>query len=262
MQKEKANAVKKQDELKTQQERGKFTKPVKGKSPDTKQPDHHHEDAQTTSEETETIEKTATSENLDTETSKREQTTPKQKEQETKTPAQKETAPESNETENAEKVETYKNVLSTNSVRSKLQETQLKEAALPGFSSVKSVGSIGRRFGAGVLTLVRSEKNGKRAAFAEEVMDELGTPETVQIALSANEIAIGEKLPDGNTFNIRKSGSKGVVYSAPLIDELTEHFNLDYTGGRVSITFYKVRYVSFDGSPVAIITINEDEVTE
>ncbi|MCM3116314.1 hypothetical protein M3610_13495 [Neobacillus sp. MER 74] len=126
---------------------------------------------------------------------------------------------------------------------------------LNSFSSSKSNGINSRYVGAGVITIINSERNGKRIILSKELMEELLEPELVQIAFSSNEIAIGEEIPNNDHhFNVRKNGAKGVIYSAGLIQEITGLFNLDFSN-KVSVTFYQVRYFTQGTSKVAIITV-------
>lgn len=106
------------------------------------------------------------------------------------------------------------------------------------FIKPKTVGqSSGYRSDAGVCTVVNSKKNGKRVTFSKDVMERLGNPESIELSFTEDGVAIAEKIPEnGVSFGIRKSGHKGVIYSAGLVEEITEVFNLNFED-RVSITF-------------------------
>ena len=108
---------------------------------------------------------------------------------------------------------------------------------------------------AGVLTIVNSKKNGKRLSFAAEVIKELQVEEDVQIAFVGEGIAI---LPPSELeleqFKLKKDGSKYIIYSSPLVQEITKVYNLDYSN-RTSITFPKAKYKKEGGNKFAYIKI-------
>lgn len=87
----------------------------------------------------------------------------------------------------------------------------------------------------------------------EEVMDKLNNPTKVSISFSDERIDIGEALPNNNNqLNIKTSGKKGVIYSAGIVNEITNLYGLDFTN-RTSITFLEVEYIENEGCNVAII---------
>jgi len=109
----------------------------------------------------------------------------------------------------------------------------------------------------GVLSVVNSEKNGKRVSLPRSVMERLNNPKTLQFAFTDEEIAVGERLSGDNaTFTPRRDKEgRALIYAANLVREITEHFGLDFTN-RVSITFHDVEYHEVDGYPFAIISVN------
>ncbi|MCM3625581.1 hypothetical protein M4D70_25755 [Brevibacillus borstelensis] len=136
-------------------------------------------------------------------------------------------------------------------------ESEGEETALSGFSSSSSNGASHRTSGAGALSVTKALKNGNRTSFGAEVNKNLGYPKSVQLSFTPYEIAIAEELPNNdNYFTVKKHGAKGVIYSASLVKEITERFNLDFSD-KVSITFHKVRYVQSGQKTVAIITVHE-----
>lgn len=115
---------------------------------------------------------------------------------------------------------------------------------------------VSRAIGApGVMTIINSNKNGKRITFANDVIEKLGSFNQMQIAFSKQGLVIGEKIPSTEQyFPIKKSGAKWIIYSAGLVTEISDKFNLDFSG-RVSITFQKVSYKTIQGIKVAIISL-------
>ncbi|MCM3625509.1 hypothetical protein M4D70_25360 [Brevibacillus borstelensis] len=136
-------------------------------------------------------------------------------------------------------------------------ETEGEETGLSDFSPSSSNGASPRTSGAGVASVIKTPKNGNRMTKSKELMEKLGFPERVQISFTDREIAIAEELPNNdNYFTVKKQKSKGVIYSASLVKEITERFGLDFSD-KVSITFHKVRYVQSGQKTVAIITVQE-----
>lgn len=102
------------------------------------------------------------------------------------------------------------------------------------------------RSGKGALTLVNSEKNGKRAMVSKEVLELIGDTSEIEIGITDEGIAIAKKLPqNGTKFSLKRVGNKGAIYSSSLVNELTEAFDLDFSD-RVSITFTDAEEILID----------------
>lgn len=100
-----------------------------------------------------------------------------------------------------------------------------------------------RTFG-GKATIVNSKENGKRMTFPKSLLEELGIEENVDVSITLNGLAIGSELPENaETFQLKMSGNKGVIYSASLVQEITEVFELDFSD-RVSITFNEAEFIN------------------
>lgn len=136
------------------------------------------------------------------------------------------------------------------------QETGLDEFELTPFQSKHTSRKAG---GPCNLTIVKTLKNGKRITISEEVLERIGATETVQLASYHGGIAIGRELPGvgSSPYALKKSGKKGVVYCGPLVEELTELFGLDFSGGRTSISFHEVEYLTKDGLPMAFVPLRQ-----
>ena len=134
--------------------------------------------------------------------------------------------------------------------------TQKQQYNLENFKASKSKQKSVIRSNQGVVTIINTEKNGKRIVFLKDVMEELGNPPKILISCSDNAIAVGEKLPDNQNFlSIKYSKTKGTIYSACTVNELTEMYQLDFSN-RTSITFSEVKYTTYENHKVAIITID------
>lgn len=104
----------------------------------------------------------------------------------------------------------------------------------------------------GVITIINSKNNGKRVCIASEPMDILGNPEKIQVVLKPQGIVVGRRLPNTTKyFKVSKSGAKGVIYSYGLVEEITSKCNLEFSNGRVSLTFDKVIYKDTEDGKMA-----------
>lgn len=133
---------------------------------------------------------------------------------------------------------------------------QEQQYSLENFKASNSKQKSVIRSNQGVATIINTEKNGKRIVFPKDVIEELGNPPKILISCSDNAIAVGERLPDNQNFlSIKYSKTKGNIYSAGTVNELTEMYQLDFSN-RTSITFSEVKYTTYENHKVAIITID------
>ena len=107
---------------------------------------------------------------------------------------------------------------------------------------------------AGIMSIINS-KTGKRIIVSREIMEKLNKPERVVMSFAVDKIAIGEQLPNNDNYiNIKVLKSKGVIYSAGIVKEITDLYKLDFSN-KTSITFLDVEYVKYEENVVAIITV-------
>lgn len=162
--------------------------------------------------------------------------------------------------ENDDAIEKLKDSVSTlNEVQSEEDNEKAKrfEKLRESTHPVASVPSK-RTFGEpGVLTMVYSQRNGKRFAFILHVLKMLGDPSCLNVRINDEGILISAQHPeqDGG-FPIKKQGQKGIIYSTGLAEEIKQRFNLDFTN-RVSMTFHRIEYFTNEGQPSAFININD-----
>lgn len=122
------------------------------------------------------------------------------------------------------------------------------------FTPSKSNGITNGGTRGGVMSVVNAE-TGKRVVIKKEVLDRLGVEEKVQFSFSKGAIAIGAKIiNNSNYFNIKMGKNKGNIYSSGLVSEITDLYNLDFTG-KTSVTFDNFEYKNIQGVEVAIIKI-------
>ena len=105
----------------------------------------------------------------------------------------------------------------------KIEEViQEQQYNLENFKASKSKQKSVIKINQGVATIINTEKSGKRIVFSNNVMEELGNPPKILISCSDNAIAVGERLPDNQNFlSIKYSKTKGTIYSAGIVNELT-----------------------------------------
>lgn len=101
----------------------------------------------------------------------------------------------------------------------------------------KSVQTAKSRKGEGYITIVNSKKNGKRIELLNKLTDVINFNDSVKIGFLENELVI---VPtDANVelpiFKLKKVGTKMVIYSASLVQEIAEVLQLDFSK-RVSYT--------------------------
>lgn len=131
---------------------------------------------------------------------------------------------------------------------------EIKEGILEGFIPSNSKGVVNNSRGGGMSVV--NAKTGKRITISKLILDHIKVQDRIQFAFSDNEIAVGRELPDNeNYFNIKISKSKGNVYCAGLVLEITELYDLDFNE-KTSITFDNVQYQNIQGDNVVIIKVN------
>lgn len=107
---------------------------------------------------------------------------------------------------------------------------------------------------AGVISIINA-KSGKRIIISNEIMEILNNPSKIVMSFTEDKIAIGENLPNNdNYFNVKRMKSKGVIYSAGIVKEITEIYDLDFSN-KTSITFFDVEYAKYEDNVVAIIAV-------
>jgi len=130
--------------------------------------------------------------------------------------------------------------------------------ALSKFNSSKSRGMSTRVSEAGLLSIISTDRNGNRIILSKTLLEELNRPSSLQFSFSDDEMALGEELPENiNSFQIKKQGVKGVIYSTSLVKEITHSLQLDFTR-KASITFRDARYVEYCNKKIAIVSVPKD----
>lgn len=134
------------------------------------------------------------------------------------------------------------------------------EFDLTGFTTVSSTNnstrSAGER-GRGGLSIINSEHNGKRITLTKKWWIELGQPQTIQFAMHNHTLVLGECLGDQfPSFSWITKDQKPVLYHSALVKELANHYQLDYSNGRTSLSFGEIQLKKVNGKPVLVIEMN------
>lgn len=108
---------------------------------------------------------------------------------------------------------------------------------LEGLRAPKSTQNLKRTDGQGQITIVNSRKNGKRIELLKPLTDLMEIEDEVKIGFIENALIIFPAnakvaLP---MFSLKKVGTKKVIYSASLVQEIAEVLQLDFSK-RVSYT--------------------------
>lgn len=110
----------------------------------------------------------------------------------------------------------------------------------------------------GVLTIICSEKNGKRILLSEQMKETLGIKDTVQLGFLDNSLVIGKFLSENaTTLNVKTLGKKSVIYSTEAVRYIVSTLGLRFTD-KVSYTFYDVQLEEWNDVLVAILHVGGD----
>ena len=120
-------------------------------------------------------------------------------------------------------------------------------------TSVQRVGGAGEP---GVLTIVNSARNGKRLSVPTTVLDEIGATDGISVFFGPETVYLSTPVEGAVVYAGKAQGTKVLFYSAGLVDEITNELGLDFSDGRVSLTFRQVEYQSTTaGNTVAVIML-------
>lgn len=110
----------------------------------------------------------------------------------------------------------------------------------------------------GSLTMICSNKNGKRLIISEELAQILELDGSVQIGFVEDNLVLGKHLPgDGNGFLLKRQGKKPVIYSAELVHAIAEKQQIDFAN-TVSHTWYNPIMDEYENIPVVLFNPEVD----
>ena len=117
----------------------------------------------------------------------------------------------------------------------------------------------------GALTMICSEKNGKRLMLSAELVEtlDLGEEQSVQMGFIGKKLVLAKTLPgEANRFELKKAGKKYAIYSSDLVHEISRVQEISFER-TVSFTWYKpVIDETEDGVPVVLFDEGEGESNE
>lgn len=115
------------------------------------------------------------------------------------------------------------------------------------------------------LTIVNTSGNGKRLLFASKLIEHIGIPSEVQIALDEEGIAVSSNFQgiQCTPLKLRKLGKKYCVYSSQLIDVVCSHFELDFNG-KTSYSFplSAIELLNHEGIPTAFVKVRGEKLQQ
>ena len=121
-------------------------------------------------------------------------------------------------------------------------------------SSVKSL----KPRSSGGLTIVNSRKNGVRISLTKKNWELLGKVTKMEFALGDSELLVGSDLGlDTGRHSVKEQAGRPVIYNSSLVQELVEHYSLDYSGGRTSHSFSVSKQVTIKGKPALVFKMLE-----
>lgn len=144
----------------------------------------------------------------------------------------------------------------------------MSETKLTGTDTIKSLGgnidtmnintilkgarepkSSGTGRGRGVITIIDSQKNGKRISIKSSILERLKAKDTIQFAFTQEHVIIGTDI-DGiqSDFTLKdiKGSNNKVIYSADLVKEVMTELKLTSDGNKVSRTISKHEWLKDD----------------
>lgn len=116
-------------------------------------------------------------------------------------------------------------------------------------SSVKSL----KPRSSGGLTIVNSRKNGVRISLTKKNWELLGKTNVLEFGLGEQELLVGSDLYlNTGRHNVKEQAGRPVIYNSLLVQELVDHYSLDYSGGRTSHSFSVSKQVTIKGKPALV----------
>lgn len=132
-----------------------------------------------------------------------------------------------------------------------------EEFDLTGFTTVSSTNHSTRSVGArrrGGLSIINSQKNGKRITLTKKWWEALEKPTAIQLAMKEKVLVLGGHLGDDfRTFSWITKDQKPVLYHSNLVEELVQFYQLDYSNGRTSLSFSDIQLKRVSGQPALVI---------
>ena len=135
------------------------------------------------------------------------------------------------------------------------EKKPLEKLDISNIQKPKTIAPVIRKKGRADLAIVNTQKNGKRVKISKKVLEELDVKETegasIDIAFTSDSVVLSKELEGiGETFQISKDRN---IYSKDLVEEITDKFELDFTGVS-TVSFSETEYQQFsNGCVVALV---------
>lgn len=124
----------------------------------------------------------------------------------------------------------------------------IKRETLKSIVATKAVAKpIIRGVGNGGITFIY-HKCGKRIEFSNNVLNMLGNPDYVDISYSDEYLLITSTVEG---FPLKAMSKRKVIYCAPLVKEILEHYKLDYEN-QSCLTFTNIDIVEGEEKTIAV----------
>ncbi|MCH4198716.1 MAG: hypothetical protein LKF87_13795 [Clostridium tyrobutyricum] len=106
---------------------------------------------------------------------------------------------------------------------------------------------------AGVMSIVNA-RTGSRFTFSNVFLEKIGNPEEIEISYDEIEktIIVGQSLGNENSYKLRRSGNKRIIYCKALVEEISKAMELEFSN-RTSITFQEAEYIKNGENTIAVI---------
>ena len=108
------------------------------------------------------------------------------------------------------------------------------------------------------VSVVNSDGNGKRITLSKSLVEELGLDGHISLIPLKQErvLMLAKTLPFPRASNIElTSKDKRTAYHAEAVKLIVTAFNLNYSGGKTSMSFSDITFTEHNGISVAIVTI-------
>lgn len=108
------------------------------------------------------------------------------------------------------------------------------------------------------VSVVNSDGNGKRITLSKSLVEELGLDGHVSLIPLKHErvLMLAKTLPFPRASNIElTSKDKRTAYHAEAVKLIVTAFNLNYSGGKTSMSFSDINFTERDGVVIAVVTI-------
>ncbi len=141
-----------------------------------------------------------------------------------------------------------------------LDSVDLKKFTLDDFEVIDIKNSNNPRVQNVVLSIVNSNKNGKRIEVSKSLVSQItdDTIPRVSIAVNKDGVAIIPSI-DSN-YKLKSSGNKFVLYSTELVREVTKRFNLDFCNC-VCQSFTDFEIFEYELQKVVFVPINRSLIS-